>query len=80
MKIKGMISQALENIEGNSKLIVDLLVRMFVDTSKKDISDLSEGTSKETLGEEKSMEYMHVQDLEHFVEGQGVPLGEILVE
>ena len=26
------------------------------------------------------MQYMHVQDLENNVEGQGVPLGEILVE
>ena len=26
------------------------------------------------------MEYIHVQNLENYVEGQGVPLGEILVE
>ena len=26
------------------------------------------------------MEYMHAQDLEHFVERQGVSLGEFLVE
>ena len=79
-KIDGMISQALENIEGNIKLIPDLPMRKFVDKGKKAISKFSEGTSRENLGEEKDMEYMHVQYIEHFVEGQGVPLGEILVE
>ena len=79
MKIKGMISQALENIEGNIKWILDLPVRKFVDKGKKVISKLSECTSKENSGEEKDMEYMHDQYLEYFVHGQGVPLGEILV-
>ena len=75
-----MISQALENIEGNIKLIPDLPVIKFVDKGKKAISELSEGTRKEHADKEEDMKFMHAQDLEHFVEGQGVPLGKILVE
>ena len=75
-----MISQDLENTKGNIELIPDLPVRKFVYKGKKVISELSEGTSRDNSSKEQDMEYMHAQDLEHFIERQGVPLGEILVE